>query len=195
MERSPKLHFQGQRGSESLHSLNNEVQFSPSIWRGTSNDTVDSLPAEPGTYDHERIERPAASPSSTTRPRTLACLEIGTTMAHLWTIRDSWIRLISHPFDSPISRSARMASVGVMLTGISSSRLDAIASASRLSPIAASRQVVFCGFSRRESRGLRSQRPLPQALPLQPLPLPEPPQRHCRQRRQVRLKQPELPRQ
>jgi len=140
------------------------------------------------------MERPAASPSSTTRPSTLACLDIGTMMAHLWTIRDSWIRLISHPRASPISRRARIASVGAMLTGISSTRLDAIASASRLSPIAASRQIASCGISRRVSRGLRNQRPLPQALPLQPLPQLEPPQRHRRQRQQVRPKQPELPR-
>ena len=84
------------------------------------------LPAEPGVYPQDLNDKPSAAPLFIESPITLAELDIGIMMAHLWTTLLSSSLVPSQPRLSHAILKYRIASVGVIETGISSMRLGHI---------------------------------------------------------------------
>ena len=126
MERSQNVHFQGHLGSIEHHSEKISVHSFGLIVSGTSKDTIDTLPAEPGTKLHDLRLRPSTSSSSITIPRTLADLVSGIMIAQRFTTRVSSTLCISQPLDSHTVLNDLNASAGVTETGISRTRIEPI---------------------------------------------------------------------
>ncbi len=119
-------HFHGHLGNSEHHSEKMPPHSSELISSGTSKETIDTLPADPGTKLHDLRDSPPASSSSMTMPRTLADLVSGIIIAQRLTTRVSSTLCISHSRDSHTVLNDLIASAGVTETGISRIRVGPI---------------------------------------------------------------------
>lgn len=112
LERSPKLHCQGQRGNRETQCWSKDCVKGCSRPPGKTHEIMLSAPAEPRVSDQLVTSRPRNGPSKIRNPSVLVFCVIGMMMAKRSTILEPSCRSMDHPASSARTRKTLIDCTG-----------------------------------------------------------------------------------